>query len=225
MIRRFVPALAIVAALLIPHRTALAQPPEEESELTPTQKRALQTVLEADLDRQGLIEGILSFRSLVCNAEPSEGMFNLWMMGEGSLATIGEIGRDSMDRGLLAWEPWMSMGQGLDSYLPRIAGYLAMIEQARALAEMERWGDPVQTFEDMSPEDGMEHLAALGGGPTYRPSSFGLLLSEYQTIMAVEPGKRSAQQIQRLRLLLPLVNQMLDSFGPELDDSEEPNQE
>ena len=210
-----------------------AQTQESDSRITPDQAAALNDVLEMDLLRQSTAEGFWAYRSLVCAPEPSylaepylynrtidAGVQNELL--KRTVAYGGEYAERLRPGSEAVGQDFYTLTAvtlGLNWTLPGIVDWIAFVEELRVDAAMERWGDPIRSFEELPPHESITLLRTLGIAPPYH---FGSLFHEYRSLVAIAFDERTAEQMHRLRLMLPLVKQMLRALREPDPESQEP---
>ncbi|MDE0102673.1 MAG: hypothetical protein OYL41_10980 [Acidobacteriota bacterium] len=184
-------------------RSALAQDAESQPPFD---------LVEIEMMEQGVREGIVAFQNLVCQPDFRGRMW------EQPLVQSRVVRQQAFALMARDFPPYVEMSAALEAYLPGIAGTIAVLEQIRADSEMEHWDWPRQAFGEMPPDEAADLLTALGAG---RPFRIGSLFLEYQSIMNTAREERTPEQVYRLRLLLPLVKQLLTGLEGEDQEAQE----
>ncbi len=95
-------------------------------------------------------------------------------------------------------------------FLEQISDWLLFVaahaEQQVADEELARWGDPLLPLSELPGSEMRRIVDALNTGTPYR---LGTLFLEYQDITSIDFDNRGPEQHHRLRLLLPLVKEVL----------------
>ena len=193
-------SLLIVGFVSLP----TVQPPEKP--LEPWQGDMLDDALQNDLVRREVVDGIRAFNRLVCLRPVEEDELNLMVVSE--LAYQHMLEHEIEIGG--TWNDHMATILGAETVLRRMTDRLlsrgVLFEEQRVNAEIERWGDSLSPLDERPADEIRSTLNALGVGSPYRLAGF---LVEYQDIAAIDFDARTPEQHARLRLLLPLVKQML----------------
>lgn len=163
-------------------------------------------LVEIEMMEQGVREGIVALQNLICQPDFRGRMW------EQPLVQSQVVSQQAFALMARDFPPYVEMSAALERYLPGIAGTIAVLERIRADSEMEHWDWPRQAFGEMPPDEATDLLTALGAG---RPFRVGSLFLEYQSIMDTAREDRTPEQVYRLRLLLPLVKQLLKGFEEE----------